>query len=178
MIKCYNEIEDKIKNSISEVFWQTSVKKEFKNSVEQNTYYNVWLGYYLKYFPDYTFVEIQDNKIVSYIIGAPDARLFLSHEKDWIITSEELFFDFKEYDYYAPHFHINTLPLFQGNGYGKHLTNTFENYLKSLNKNSYHLVTLKGERNNQFYEKNNFVIKTTKLTTSAKELIFYVKAVT
>ena len=103
-----------------------------------------------KYLDDYlsllSFVAIQNDQVVGYILCQPDAQR--------APFSLEAFKDF--WAPYPAHLHINTHPQVQGRGVGAKLLEHLESELQKRAIGGVHLITHAEARNVFFYEKNQY----------------------
>lgn len=139
--------------SIRQIFFESSVKKDFRDEAERERFFQKWTEYYLSEFPKYVYTATNPSgEIMGYLMGCPDSRQALNHFAQQI-SSYSLFADL--FEYYPAHLHINLAESARGHGLGGQLIEAFISDLKGCT--GVHIVTAPTARNVNFYRKNGFV---------------------
>lgn len=151
----YKDLNDKtgfIKAQIKTIFYLTSPKKDFSSEHEKQEFANMWLLPYLEHFPEYTYVSIDKNNVVSgYLTGCPNTDSSTDFLKFSYLDK------FKHlYKNYPAHFHINIHPKLQGQGLGKQLIQQFESHLQNKKIQGAHIITHPNALNINFYKKTGY----------------------
>ncbi len=145
----HNQTE--VESQIRDIFFMTSSKKEFHSQKEKEEFEWKYLGFYLKNFPDFSWICVDANIVVGYILGIPysqneDLYKIQPHLKQF----ESYFVD------YPAHLHINCRPEAQGKGVGKQLIMTLLNQLSEQKIRGVHIMTGTTSLNRHFYLKMGF----------------------
>ena len=146
----FEETADQVK----EIFDLTS-DKTFDQLEDKETFFQAWCGNYMRYYPEWFFVALQDKKILGYLACCPSSR--------------HCSFEIPGPDYsgyfcqYPAHLHINCHPHVQARGVGSQLIKAMEEKLEDFSIRGVHLITSSGARNISFYQKNSFVKESTPL---------------
>jgi GNAT superfamily N-acetyltransferase len=141
---------DQYLKETKEVFFSTSITKEFKDEVEREGHYERWLGQYIELYPEYFYIAY-DERVLGYLVACPDSQESLSQLN---IKSLELFKAY--FNDFPVHFHINIHPKGQGKGTGRLLIDTF---LKTINGQGVHIITSPDAGNKSFYRKLGFLFE-------------------
>ena len=149
LIKKYKEIDLSQQKKVEEIFFNTSLKKDFKSLVEKEEFLYKYFGYYHKYFGDYFLVALEDEVPLGYICGVN--RLSKIDSLREYLPALEIFS--KEEEKFPSHLHINLDPCSQGKGLGGKLIDSF---CALLDTNGVHIITAANARNVSFYTKQNF----------------------
>lgn len=138
---------------IQEIFFESSVVKEFSDATAKQEFYQKWLGVYIDHFSENCFVSLDEssNKVLGYIICCPDTLKYFK-----AIYGVEALVWRDHYTEYPAHFHINCHSTSRGMGLGSKLLQHLENYLKEQGISGVHLTTAKGAENVSFYQKNRY----------------------
>lgn len=140
---------------IGEIFFESSTKKDFKDENERELFYEKYLGYYLKHFPELAFIAF-DQKVLGYIVAAPDSLdPGLAHLQPHLSVFKDYF------NNYPAHLHINCHHESRGRGVGGLLIGELEKKLKSLNIKGLHIMTGTDSLNRKFYQKSGFDFEAT-----------------
>lgn len=144
---------------IQEIFWETSARSDFADLAEKKDFENRYLGIYLESYAEFVFVACEGQRVVGYILGAPDtlkAEAILKANLHMAIFEDM-------YQRYPAHLHINLRAETRGQGIGSELIKAFEDYLIKKSVTGLHLITSSTARNVSFYLKNGFVHKVERL---------------
>ena len=139
------------RESIEEIFFLTTSKKEFASQEEKAQFLYKYLGIYFNKYPELILVAAIDGQILGYILGMPntlDQDYFGLHP--YLVHFEEQIREF------PAHLHINLHPSAQGKGLGSLLLEEYIALLKAKNIKGLHITTGSFERNVEFYKKNAF----------------------
>lgn len=147
----YLEItNENILNEVREIFFESSTKKDFKDEEEKKFFYEKYLGYYLRQYPEFAYIAL-DQKVLGYIVAAPVSR---EPELDKIQPHLSVFEKYLKK--YPAHLHINCHHESRGRGIGSLLIEELEKKLKSLNIVGLHIMTGEDSLNRKFYQKAGF----------------------
>lgn len=139
------------KTQVSEIFFESSTKKEFKDQKEKEAFEWKYLGFYLAYYPEYAWIALQDQQVLGYVLGMPftqDPSLYAIQPH--LKAFEEAFKKF------PAHLHINCHADSRGKGVGKVLVNTILQQMRSEGIKGLHIMTGPQSDNRIFYQKLNF----------------------
>lgn len=140
-------------NQVESIFFSSSARQNFANDLERSRFRYKYLDWYRIHHPELMYFAVTaDAKIVGYICGTPDTRLYpeLFELHPWL---EEIT---PQCESFPAHLHINLAEATRGLGVGSLLIEAFENRLKSLKVAGVHLVTSPSARNVGFYKKNGY----------------------
>ena len=143
--------EPRYLNQVTEIFFESSTKKEFKDEEEKKRFFEKYLGFYLREYPDLAFVFVKEGKVLGYVVGARG-----SEEKgiDALQPHLQVFKDhFKKY---PAHLHINCHFESRGLGVGSQLVKEIERRLKLQNISGLHIMTGIDSPNQNFYKRLGF----------------------
>jgi len=165
---------NKAKNYLIEmkdIFFKTSIKKDFQTPLQKEKYYNIWLGCYLDYYPEFTFLAVSDRRCVGYITGVSDSAL-----EDHLFRINPIYDFYSElYHKYPAHLHMNCHPGFQSKGIGSMLIESFIDVLLQMNISGVHIITAQNARNVTFYRKMGFSFQRPR-TFQGNELLFMARS--
>ncbi len=138
-------------HQVSDIFFESSTKKDFHNSKEKEAFSWKYLDFYITHYPQYLWVALDGQKVLGYILGMPftlDSSLYSvqPHLKKF----ENLYSDF------PAHLHINCHHEARGKGIGGKLILRFIDQVKDLSLNGVHIMTGAESRNRDFYRKLGF----------------------
>lgn len=154
-IKSYNQLNIKEKEVILEeikfIFFESSSVKSFRDDEHKVSFFNRWCGDYLKHYPEYFYLTLENGKLLGYLCGVIDSKLAINFLN---VPAQNLFEDL--FETYPAHLHINFHPDARGKGLGTILINHFENELKKREVRGLHLITSQSARNVSFYKKAGF----------------------
>lgn len=135
-----------------------------------------WAQCYLKFYPDFCFVALENNEVIGYILSTPDTK---EQEKVYVeniipIIKNKIAEDYKYYEMftafipendmlgeilnpYPAHLHINLTAKCRHKGIGSKLMNAMENNLKAKGITAVHLGVMKdNEAAYNFYRKHGY----------------------
>lgn len=146
-----------ISSQLDEIFFESSMKKEFRDEAERKEFQWKYLGFYLAHYPEYVWVAYS-KKVLGYVLGMPvtknpDLYKIQPHLKPF----EDLF------EKYPAHLHINCHFEARGLGVGSKLILAFEAQMRSLNLAGVHILTAPNSLNRSFYLKNGFTFESERL---------------
>lgn len=109
--------EEKHLAEVTEIFFESSTKKTFKDEDERKRFFEKYVGFYLRHFPELAIVAIDHGKVMGYVVAAPTSS---GSELDALQPHLRVFKDsFKDY---PSHLHINCHFESRGKGIGSLLT--------------------------------------------------------
>lgn len=133
-----------------EIFFESSTKKDFKDEAEKEQFFEKYLGFYLRHFPDLAFVAV-DQRLLGYVVGAPRSDdPELKSLQPHLSTFEQHFLRFPS------HLHINCHFEARGQGIGRKLVLALEAELKKRHVNGLHIMTSPDAVNKNFYTSLGF----------------------
>jgi ribosomal protein S18 acetylase RimI-like enzyme len=154
-IKKLSDLDDdeKIKalESIEEIFFISSSKKDFESTEKKNLFFKRWCGDYQTFYPKEFFLAYEEDKLLGYLSGCSDS---LRAQDELNVPGYSIFQDL--FNNFPAHLHINFHPDARGKGLGSLLVN---HYIKVLRKNGVkgvHLVTSPEAKNVSFYDRLGF----------------------
>lgn len=142
------DIEERLK----EIFFESSSVTNFSSEESKNKFYQVWLGHYLEFFAEETFVAFENEVLLGYITGC--LNTFEYKEK---LSQPGLERWTNCYENYPAHLHINCHRDARGQGIGGKLLSAFESHCLSKGVKGVHLITASSARNVGFYQKNGYI---------------------
>lgn len=133
---------------LEKIFFDSSSVQSFKDAKHKREFQNKYLNYYIETYPKDCFIAREGQQVLAYILCCPDTLRdsFLLSVHPHLKLFEEY------YKEYPAHLHINASPVSRGKGVGSQLIQALLSHLSV----SIHLITAEGERNIQFYLKNDF----------------------
>lgn len=135
------------------VFFGASGTKSFAGEADRQAFRERWLGRYLEYDPQWTYLALDTNgKLAGYLLGSLDdpARTPRFGDIDY-------FKDFAALTLaYPAHLHVNLAPAYRNLGIGAQLIDTFALDAARVGVKGVHVVTGAGARNIGFYVRNGF----------------------
>jgi ribosomal protein S18 acetylase RimI-like enzyme len=140
-----------IKQQLSEIFFESSSKKDFLNQEDKDKFFWKYMGFYLTHYPEFTFIAHADFKVLGYILGMP-----FSHDPSLYEIQPHMKTFEEEFQEYPGNLHINCHVDSRGMGLGEKLITQFEEFLKVNGCLGYHAMTGPESRNKSFYKKLGF----------------------
>ena len=135
---------------VQDIFFESSTKKEFKDANDKEAFYDKYLGFYLKHYPELAWVAM-DDKVLGYVVAAP------SSQRDDLMSIQPHLKEFESYfEAYPAHLHINCHRDSRGKGIGGLLVKAVETGLKARNIHGVHIMTGPDAFNKKFYLKLGF----------------------
>jgi ribosomal protein S18 acetylase RimI-like enzyme len=143
-------------SEVSEIFFETSAIKEFKDHSTKEAFFYKYLGYYLEHYPQLAFVVV-DKDVLGYVVAASDTLA-----KDLISIKSHLELFSLEINSYPAHLHINFHISAQGKGFGRKLVGQVEDVLRAHDIKGLHIMTGEDAQNRFFYQKLGFTFQSVK----------------
>ncbi len=139
--------EAKYLPEVSDIFFESSTKKDFKDSAEKEAFFEKYVGFYLRNYPELCFVAL-GKRVLGYVVGSPT-----STREDLMKLQPhlEIFRDY--FKHYPGHLHINCHYESRGMGVGAALVSTLEKSFNSLKIKGWHIMTGPTSLNRNFYRK-------------------------
>ena len=148
-------LSDKHLKEVREIFFESSSRKIFEDEKAREAFFEKYLGYYLLRFPELSFVAIEDNRVLGYVVASP-----VSDDEGLYILQPHLK-QFKSYFKQFPaHLHINCHHSTRGQGIGTRLIDALVERLKERDINGLHIMTGVNSENRSFYRKLGFNFET------------------
>ena len=143
---CTSELEE-----LSDIFFESSTKKELKDLSEKEAFKWKYLGFYLKTYPEFVLVAKKNERVLGYCLGSPvtdDPELLK------IQPHLEKFIQFLHI--YPAHLHINLHADSRGHGIGSLLVKEYLKLLKIQGISGCHIMTGPDSLNRSFYSRLGF----------------------
>lgn len=137
-------------SEITEIFFESSLKKDFKDQQDKEDFFFKYLGFYLKQYPELALVAV-DNRLLGYVVASPES---LSPELQRIQPHLKVFS--ASFAKFPAHLHINCHHEARGKGIGKRLMQQIELLLKERGLAGLHIMTGNDSENQNFYKKLGF----------------------
>jgi GNAT superfamily N-acetyltransferase len=137
-------------NQIKDIFFESSVRTDFKSEEEKDAFFFKYSGHYLHHFPDLAFVAVGE-KVLGYVLGAPTS----SDEGLKRIQPHLAVFE-RYFEAYPAHLHINCHRDARGQGIGSMLVKRFESCLQERLVSGLHIMTGPDAANREFYKRLGF----------------------
>lgn len=136
-----------MKSEIRDIFFESSMKKDFKDAKEKEAFYFKYLGFYLERYPEYSWIA-QDERILGYVVASPVSD---DHE---IFDIQPHMKEFKNFlKDYPGHLHINCHAESRGKGVGTKLVERVEAQMREQHISGLHIITETDAVNQSFYKK-------------------------
>lgn len=143
--------KEELREQLTEIFFESSTKKDFKDQKEKDAFFWKYVGFYLSHYSEYAWLAIQDGKLLGYVLGMP-----ATNNSDLYAIQPHLE-AFKEYfKSYPAHLHVNCHINARGKGIGKLLVLKLLEQLKDENVQGLHIMTGPTAKNKVFYQKLGF----------------------
>lgn len=131
---------------LTEIFFESSTRKEFANVEARDVFFYKYVGYYLEHYPEYCLVA-WDKRVLGYVLGAPETT------GDIFRIQPHLEYFKAEYARFPAHLHMNCHHEARGQGIGGQLV---EGFVKLLSGPGLHIMTGPESLNKNFYRKHSF----------------------
>lgn len=139
------------KEQLSEIFFEASTKKEFKDQKEKDAFFWKYVGFYLSHYPEYVWIAVQEGKVLGYVLGMP----FTQDPSLYAIQPHLKAFQ-EHFKSYPAHLHVNCHADARGQGVGKKLVMKLLSQLKDQKVAGLHIMTGPTSDNKIFYQKLGF----------------------
>lgn len=146
--------------AVAAICADTGAQGEPVGDDERTEFAERWVGPYRRLRPDWTFVAVEEGRLVGYLTGSPDTLAFEEERRrafaHWTDAREFFPMDFR-LDLWArhpAHLHMNFSAGARGKGYGRRLIDVFYARLKVNATPSAHVIC--GERASGFWRKAGF----------------------
>ncbi|MFP5385700.1 MAG: GNAT family N-acetyltransferase [Bacteriovoracia bacterium] len=143
-------MEDRHLVKVREIFFESSLKKTFKDENEREAFFYKYLGFYLTHHPDLCFVY-EDDKVLGYVVGAVDSK-----GEELLRIQPHLNVFQKYFKNYPAHLHINCHKDARGKGVGTKLVHEIEKRFREQGASGLHIMTGVDSANQSFYKKLGF----------------------
>jgi ribosomal protein S18 acetylase RimI-like enzyme len=145
------QFESKHLHEVTEIFFESSTKKTFKDDEEKNNFFHKYLGFYLKNYPELALVFVKDDRVMGYVVASPVSD---GTEIDALQPHLQIFKD--HFKSFPSHLHINAHFEARGMGVGSELMKEIEKRLKLQNISGLHIMTGVDSPNQNFYKRLGF----------------------
>jgi len=136
---------------VSEIFFEASTKKDFKDQHEKDAFFWKYVGFYLINFPEYAWLAVDEGKVLGYVLGMPR-----SQDPDLYAIQPHLKAFEEHFTAYPAHLHVNCHIDARGRGVGKKLVLKLMSQLKDQQVPGLHIMTGPTSDNKAFYQKLGF----------------------
>jgi GNAT superfamily N-acetyltransferase len=136
---------------ISEIFFEASTKKDFKDQIEKDAFFEKYLGFYLTHYPEYAWIAVNDGKVLGYVLGMPKTQ-----DPDLYAIQPHLKAFEEHFMAYPAHLHINCHADARGKGVGRGLVLKLLSQMKVQGVHGLHIMTGPTSENKTFYQKMGF----------------------
>ncbi len=140
---------------LREIYFDSSSRKDFKDSQDKEAFFQKYMGHYLSRFPDYVWVARSD-RILGYMIASP-----VTKDPDLYRLQPHLETFEKYFEDYPAHLHVNFHGDARGMGLGSKLFSELEKELQRMNIRGIHIMTGPDSRNKSFYHRLGFTFEVT-----------------
>ena len=142
---------EEFRSQLSEIFFETSTKKEFKDQKEKDVFFEKYVGFYLSHYSEYAWLAVQEGKLLGYVLGMPKTQ----DPSLYAIQPHLQAFE-EHFNAYPAHLHVNCHVDARGKGVGKMLVQKLLGQLKDQNVSGLHIMTGPTSDNKVFYQKLGF----------------------
>ena len=142
---------EEFRPQLSEIFFETSTKKEFKDQKEKDALFWKYVGFYLSHYSQYAWLAVQEGKLLGYVLGMPSTQ----DPSLYAIQPHLPAFE-EHFKTYPAHLHVNCHVDARGKGVGKMLVQKLLCQLKDQNVSGLHIMTGPTSDNKDFYQKLGF----------------------
>jgi GNAT superfamily N-acetyltransferase len=136
---------------VSEIFFEASTKKDFKDQIEKDAFFWKYVGFYLVNFPEYAWIAVNDGKVLGYVLGMPRTQ-----DPDLYAIQPHLKAFEEHFKLYPAHLHVNCHIDARGKGVGRKLVLRLLTQLKAQGISGLHIMTGLTSDNKIFYQKLGF----------------------
>lgn len=143
--------KEEFRGQLSEIFFETSTKKDFKDQKEKDAFLWKYVGFYLSHYSEYAWLAIQDGKLLGYVLGMPKTE-----DPDLYVIQPHLKAFQEHFKTYPAHLHVNCHASARGMGIGKSLVLKILGQLKDQKIPGLHIMTGPTSDNKVFYQKLGF----------------------
>lgn len=144
---------DQYRPALEEIFFEASSLKNFRDHEHKDSFFERWLGVYLRLYPDQFFLAIDNSdeqNLLGYLCFHTKSPLPGAYQH----PGTEAFLDL--YHDYPVHLHINCHHQSRGLGVGQALVQKLFEKMRELKLEGVHLITSADQRNVEFYQKMGF----------------------
>jgi ribosomal protein S18 acetylase RimI-like enzyme len=138
-------------DQVREIFFEASTRKGFQNKKEKDAFFWKYVGFYLSHYPEYSWVALQNGKVLGYVLGMP----FTQDPSLYAIQPHLQSFQV-HFKSYPAHLHVNCHTDGRGQGVGKKLVLQLLSQLKDQKVPGLHIMTGPTSENKVFYQKLGF----------------------
>ncbi len=140
---------------LREIYFETSAKKDFKDDVEKEAFFQKYLGCYLSRFPEHVWVA-RKGRILGYMVASPVTKDPAFYRLQPHLETFESF-----YEIYPAHLHVNFHQGARGMGLGGKLFSEVEKEFQGMGISGIHIMTGPDSRNKNFYQRLGFDFEVT-----------------
>lgn len=143
--------QNDFQSQLSEIFFDASIKKEFKDPKEKEDFFWKYVGFYLAHYPEYAWIAVEEGKVLGYVLGMP----FTQDPSLYAIQPHLRAFQ-EHFKSFPAHLHVNCHVDARGKGVGKKLLENLLSQLKDQKVSGLHIMTGPISDNKKFYQKLGF----------------------
>ena len=158
---------------LESVFFAASPTQSFASKAEREVFRQRWLGQFLDHDPNWAYVALQKSAdqalptVVGYVVGCLD-----DPARQERFSELAYFQSFKDHTTSFPaQLHVNLMETLRNQGIGSRLIAAFVGDAKAAGCSGVHVVTTRGMRNVQFYNRNGFT-EHASTKYNGKDLVF------
>lgn len=144
---------DEIEEQLMDIFFESSSRKTFADSLEREAFFWKYVGYYLSQTPEFCLVA-WDKRVLGYVLGVP-----YTNNPDLYEIQPHLKMFEPYFEEFPAHLHINCHTEARGLGIGSKLLKEWEKKLQSINITGLHIMTSATSRNRSFYQRLGFTFE-------------------
>jgi GNAT superfamily N-acetyltransferase len=134
---------------IDAIFFESAGRKHFASTDDRSAYRDLWLGRYLRHFPDWFFAALDgEGRVSGYLAGSP-----VSNRPPLPGPDYYQLFPRSLIDAYPAHMHVNVRQDWRGQRVGSDLASAFRIYCQENEIAGLHAVTAAGSRSAQFFKR-------------------------
>jgi GNAT superfamily N-acetyltransferase len=153
--------------AVDAIFFASAATQTFASDEARSAFHDLWLGRYLRHFPDWCFAALDaDGEVCGYLAGSPVSdRPPLPGPDYFVAFPAELVAAF------PGHIHVNVRADCRGQGLGEALVETFRRQCAARGVPGFHAVTASGSRPARFFAKCGLAPRAT-VTWRDRSLVF------
>jgi GNAT superfamily N-acetyltransferase len=131
------------------IFFASATTQHFASDEARSAFHDLWLGRYLRHFPDWCFAALDEaGDVCGYLAGSPVSNApplsgpdyFAAFPADMLLA-------------FPAHIHVNVDPNQRGRRIGEALIAAFRAQCRSAGLPGFHAVTAAGSRSAHFFER-------------------------
>lgn len=141
---------DAARAEIEAIFYASATMQDFESEAARAAYRDLWLGRYLRHFPDMCFVAFDEHgRVGGYLAGSPVSDQFPLPGPDYYSL-----FPRNLIDAYPAHIHVNVRKESRGRAIGSTLIDASRDECRKRRIAGFHAVTAARSRAADFFSQN------------------------